>query len=300
MARPLRIEIPGALYHVTSRGDRREAIVDDDADRELWLDVLGRTLTRYDGAVLAYCLMDNHYHLVLHTRRANLSRIMRDVNGIYTQAYNRAHGTVGHLFQGRFKAILVDRDPYLLEVCRYVDLNPVRAGVVDDPAHWPWSSYRALTGAVAVPPWLDAAALHGALLGNEITTTAERRRARRRYEAFVAQGKGVQLWDAALRQQIYLGDESFVQRMQSHLEPAKYQAREIPKAQRTTRARTVAQYLKAARSRDEGIARAHREGGHSLSTIASEVGLSVSRVSRIVATQAQLGQANSKTRPQKK
>ena len=89
--------------------------------------------------------MDNHYHLVLHTRRANLSRIMRDVNGIYTQAYNRRHGTVGHLFQGRFKAILVDRDAYLLEVCRYVDLNPVRAGLGDDPGGWPWSSYRALT-----------------------------------------------------------------------------------------------------------------------------------------------------------
>jgi REP element-mobilizing transposase RayT len=295
MARPLRIEFPGAIYHVTSRGDRREAIVDDDADREVWLDVLDRTLTRYDGAVLAFCLMDNHYHLVLHTRRANLSRVMRDVNGIYTQAYNRRHGSVGHLFQGRFKAILVDRDAYLLEVCRYVDLNAVRAGLVGDPADWPWSSYRALTGVVAVPPWLDAKALHDALLGHEATTPTERRRAKRRYAAFVAQGAGVRLWDASLRQQIYLGDESFVQRMQAQLEPAKCQAREIPKAQRTAQARTVAQYLKAARGRDEGIARAHREGGHSLSMIASEVGLSVSRVSRIVATQTQPRQAKGKT-----
>ena len=189
MARPLRIEFPGAIYHVTSRGDRREAIFDDDTDREALLQVLDRTLTRFDGCVFAYCLMDNHYHLVLHTRRANLSRIMRDVNGIYTQAYNHRHGTVGHLFQGRFKAILVDRDAYLLEVCRYVELNPVRAAMVGDPGGWPWSSYRALTGAAAVPPWLDAAAVHGSLLGHEVTTAAERRRARRRYTAFVAEGQ---------------------------------------------------------------------------------------------------------------
>ncbi len=295
MARPLRIEFPGAIYHVTSRGDRREAIFEDDADRETLLKVLGRTLERFDGRVLAYCLMDNHYHLVLHTRRANLSCIMRDVNGIYTQAYNRQHGTVGHLFQGRFKAILVDRDAYLLEVCRYVELNPVRATLVGNPGNWLWSSYRALTGAVAPPPWLDAEAVHGAVLGHEVTTTAERRRARRCYAALVAEGTATRLWDAALRQQIYLGDEAFVQRMQARLEPAKRNAAEIPRAQRSTRARTVAQYLKASRSRDEGIARAHREGGHSLSAIAREIGLSVSRVSRIVAAETGPSEAKRKT-----
>jgi REP element-mobilizing transposase RayT len=294
MARPLRIEFPGAIYHVTSRGDRREPIFDDDADRETLLEVLGRTLSRHDGCVFAYCLMDNHYHLVLHTRRANLSRILRDVNGIYTQAYNRRHGTVGHLFQGRFKAIVADRDAYLLEVCRYVELNPVRATLAGNPGDWPWSSYRALTGVVAPPAWLDAGAVHGALLGHEVTTTAERRRAMRRYAAFVAQGTAVRLWDAALRQQIYLGDEVFVQRMQARLEPAKRNAGEIPTAQRRTRVRTVAQYLRASRSRDEGIARAHREGGHSLSSIAREVGLSVSRVSRIVSAQAESSRAKGK------
>ncbi len=126
MARPLRIEFPGAIYHVTSREDRREPIFEDDTDRDAFLAVLGRTLPRFDGCALAYCLMGNHYHLVPHTRPANLSSIMRDVNGIYTQAYKHRHGSVGHLFQGRFKAILVDRDAYLLEVCRYVELNPVR------------------------------------------------------------------------------------------------------------------------------------------------------------------------------
>ncbi len=133
MVRPLRIEFPGAVYHVTARGDRREPIFDDDGDRELLLAIVGQTLERFDAQMLAYCLMGNHYHFVLHTRRANLSALMRQLNGVYSQAYNRRHGKVGHLLQGRFKAILVDRDSYLLEVCRYVELNPVRAGMVEHP-----------------------------------------------------------------------------------------------------------------------------------------------------------------------
>ncbi len=105
MSRPLRIEFPGAVYHVTSRGDRREPIFDDDADRQRFLGVLAHGLSRFDAQVLAYCLMGNHYHFVLYTRAANLSRLMRHINGVYTQAYNRRHGKVGHLFPGRFKAV---------------------------------------------------------------------------------------------------------------------------------------------------------------------------------------------------
>ena len=134
MARPLRIEYAGATYHVTSRGDRREPIFIDDDDRRAFLDVLGQALARFDAAVLAYCLMGNHYHLVLTTHGANLSALMRQLNGVYTQRFNRRHDKVGHVFQGRFKAILVDRDAYLLEVCRYVELNPVRAKMVPAPA----------------------------------------------------------------------------------------------------------------------------------------------------------------------
>lgn len=126
MSRPLRIEFPGAVYHVTSRGDRREAIFEDDADRQALLALVDQAMGRFDAQVLAYCLMSNHYHFVLYTRQPNLSRLMRHLNGVYTQSFNRRHGKVGHLFQGRFKAILVDRDAYLLEVCRYVELNPVR------------------------------------------------------------------------------------------------------------------------------------------------------------------------------
>ena len=133
MSRPLRIEFPGAAYHVTSRGDRREPIFEDDTDRASLLGVVEEGMGRYDAQVLAYCLMGNHYHFVLHTRQANLSRLMRHLNGVYTQAYNRRHRKLGHLFQCRFNAILVDRDAYLLEVCRYVEFNPVRARMVTGP-----------------------------------------------------------------------------------------------------------------------------------------------------------------------
>ena len=149
------------MYHVTSRGDRREPIFVDDRDRHDFLDVVAQALSRFDAQILAYCLMGNHYHFVLHTRRANLSLLMRHINGVYTQTFNRQHNKVGHLFQGRFKAILVDRDAYLLEVCRYVDLNPVRARMVKKPEAWAWSSYRAHVGLEDSPVWLDTNGLHG-------------------------------------------------------------------------------------------------------------------------------------------
>lgn len=151
MSRPLRIEFPGAIYHMTARGDRREPIFVDDEDRNSLLDVVAKAMQRFDAQALAYCLMGNHYHFVLQTRQANLSRLMRQINGVYTQAFNRRHSKVGHLFQGRFKAVLVDRDAYLLAACRYVELNPVRAGIVDTPNAWPWSSYLAHVGEAHTP-----------------------------------------------------------------------------------------------------------------------------------------------------
>ncbi|RRQ21110.1 transposase [Thiohalobacter thiocyanaticus] len=129
MARPLRIEVAGGLYHVTARGDRREDIYADEADRLHWLSIFDGVCDRFNWRCHGYCLMTNHYHLVVETPEANLSRGMRQLNGVYTQTFNRRHGLVGHLFQGRFKGILVEREAYLLELSRYVVLNPVRAGM---------------------------------------------------------------------------------------------------------------------------------------------------------------------------
>ena len=141
MARPLRLEFAGALYHITSRGDRREAINRAADDREAWLEVLGNVCARFNWVLYAYCQMTNHYHVLVETIDGNLSRGMRQLNGRYTQRFNRRHSLVGHVLQGRYKAILVQKETYLLELTRYVVLNPLRAGVVNQPEDWPWSSY---------------------------------------------------------------------------------------------------------------------------------------------------------------
>lgn len=244
--------------------------------------MIAQASERFDAAILAYCLMDNHYHLVIHTRRGNLSRFMQQLNGVYTQAYNRRHRKVGHLFQGRFKGILVDENAYLLEVCRYVDLNPVRARMVRDPGNWRWSSYNTHTGNAISPAWLDTPAVHGYLLGRDAATPADRRRAGLRYAALVAAGKGVKLWDEALAQQIYLGDAEFIERMQALIEKDTGSAKDIPRAQRSAQAKPIDYYLKRNKDRDAGIREAITKGQHSMTDVGKALGLTVSRISRIV------------------
>lgn len=204
MSRPIRIAFPDALYHVTTRGDRRENIFDDDQDRQIFLSTLEQVVTRFNWICYAWCLMNNHYHLLIQTPDGNLSKGMRQLNGVYTQASNRRHQRAGHLFQGRFKAILVDRDAYLLELTRYVVLNPVRAGMIKQPTDWAWSSYRASVGLEPAVPWLAVDRL--------LSQFAKRRSlAQRRYAQFVAEGiKAASPW-LNLKGQVFLGDEQFVQ-----------------------------------------------------------------------------------------
>jgi putative transposase len=287
MSRPLRIEFPGAIYHVTARGDRREDIYRDDADRHAHINVLAQAMDRFDGQLLAYCQMGNHFHLVLHTRQANLSRLMRHVNGVYTQRFNRRHGLVGHLFQGRFKAILVDRDAYLLALCRYVERNPVAAGIVRAAGEWPWSSYCAHVGAAPTPTWLDSEGLHAYLLGHRIETTAQRKVAQQRYAALVAQmdEQDGQFWQNALRNQIYLGDDAFVAKTLAQASAPRQAARDIPKVQRK-QLRTWQECLTACGGhRGEALALAYRQHGMTMTWLARQSGLSVSHVSRLIAAQ---------------
>ncbi len=154
MARPLRITFPGAFYHITSRGNDQKAVFKSKRDREKFLEYLEIATERYNARVHAFCLMGNHYHLLLETPSANLPQIMRHINGAYTTYFNIKRARSGHLFQGRYKAILVDKDTYAKELSRYIHLNPVRAHMVKAPQDYPWSSYNAYIGQCAPPEWL--------------------------------------------------------------------------------------------------------------------------------------------------
>lgn len=289
MSRPLRIEFPGALYHVTSRGDRREDIFVDDTDRARLLAVVAQGLARFDAQLFSYCLMSNHYHFVLHTRQGRLSALMRHINGVYTQAFNRRHGKVGHLFQGRFKAILVDREAYLLAVCRYVELNPVRVGMVAGAADWPWSSHRAHVGLAQPPEWLGSGELHGHLLGRDVASSADRTRAKKAYAALVASGRDANLWADGLNRQIYLGDDDFVQRMQDAATPAAQRSRVVPKVQRAL-PRTLKQWLAHCATREEALRQAHAVSGFTMTALAAELGLTTARVGQLIARAERLTQ----------
>jgi putative transposase len=146
MARPLRLELPGAAYHVTSLGNGGQLVFRNPEDSELFLEILGEVCARFDWRCLAYCLLPDRYHLVVETRRATLSRGMRQLNGRYTQAFNRRHGIGGHVFQGRFRAVMVEPPAYLAAVCRETVRRPVELGLADEAAAWRWSSHRAVAG----------------------------------------------------------------------------------------------------------------------------------------------------------
>jgi len=178
MARPLRIEFSGAFYHVTSRGNEEKEVFKSQKDREKFLDYLATASSRYGAVIHAFCLMGNHYHLLLETPDGNLSQIMRHINGAYTTYFNSRRKRAGHLFQGRYKAVLVEAEAYATELTRYIHLNPVRAGITVCPETYPWSSYRGYIGQTATPKWLRT----GFILD---TFALDREQAQKKYQQFV-------------------------------------------------------------------------------------------------------------------
>ena len=273
MARPLRLEFPGALYHVTSRGNARDDIYLSDEDRVAWLATLGQVCARFKWVCHAYCQMTDHYHIVIETPDANLSQGMRQLNGVYTQLFNRTHSRAGPIFQGRFKAILVDKENYLLDLARYVVLNPLRAKMVRQLERWPWSSYRATCGQAPQPDWLQTDFILSQF-------ARQRARARVKYIAFVDEGKGLDsVWNH-LQGQIYLGSASFIKKMQIKLDQ-KPKRLEIPKAQRWALARELADYANTY-ERDDAIAVAYLSGRHTMAAIADYFGVHFTTVSRLV------------------
>ncbi|MBU2986646.1 transposase [Saccharophagus degradans] len=273
MARPLRIEYAGALYHITARGNAQADIYHADKDRVSFLDLLKNTCERHHWLCHAYCLMDNHYHLLIETQSPTLSKGMKYLNGTYTQQFNRRHKRVGHVFQGRYKAILIEKDAYLLELCRYIVLNPVRARMVRSAKDWRWSSYRATAGLVEITEGLTV----DWVLGN---FGRQRRRAMEGYKAFVKEGKNPPSPWEKLRNQVYLGSDEFVEHAQCQISDEQ-SLNDIPKPQKLAPIKPLTHYIERY-PRNEGMAKAYLSGHYSLAKVGEAYGVSYATVSRAV------------------
>jgi len=271
MARPLRIEYEGAVYHITARGNARSDIYLSDEDRQMFLDVLAYVVNRFGWICHAYCLMDNHYHLMLETPQANLSRGMGQLNGMYTQRFNRAHHRVGHVFQGRFKSIVVDKDVYLVELSRYVVLNPVRARMVDHAGDWCWSSFRAMTGEAVSPSFLSV----DFLLSQFGTSVV---RARDAYRRFVQEGMASKPWKA-LNGPDVLGNDDFRSALQTQNRGHDVG---VPRRKQLLRHLPLAEIEGEGRERGEWMREAYCEHGYTMQAIADYAGVHHSTVSLLI------------------
>jgi len=279
MARPLRIEYPGAVYHITNRGNDKKAVFKDDLDRETFLKILAHVNKRYHWLCHGYCLMDNHYHLIIETPDGNLSLGMRQLNGVFTQARNKRYNKTGHLFQGRYKAILIQKETHLLEVCRYVVLNPVRARMVEQPAGWAWSSYRATAGKEQPHPCLTKDWILGQF-------SRPRATAEKKYRQFVAWGiDKATIW-TEVKGQAILGEDDFVDGLVDHLKRHK-DIPEIPKSQRYANRPELEKIftrsiLADKRKRDRKIAETIEKYGYTQRSIADHLGVHFTYISRIL------------------
>ena len=273
MTRPLRLEFAGALYHVTSRGDHREAIYRDDHDRLAWLDTLARVCKRFNFVIHSFCQMTNHYHVLIETVEGNLSQGMRVLNGLYTQRFNRRHRLAGHLFQGRYKAVLVQKESHLLELTRYVVLNPLRAGIVRSLEQWPWSSHRYVMGEFDAPEWLET----DWLLSQFGSTRASAVSA---YHQFVLEGLGLESPLKHVSHQLLLGDEAFVLRHRSVA--ADDPLRNVSKAHRRAAALTLEEYQLQYQDRELASAMAYFSTAFTMAEIGEYFGVSERTVHRAV------------------
>ena len=264
MSRPLRIQIPGGTYHVTARGNQKLPIFVDDADRRTFLYTVDQVISRFRWQCLAYCLMDNHYHLVVTIGEPNLARGMRHLNGVYAQRFNRRHARGGSFFERRYGAVLVERDAHMLEVLRYVARNPVRAGLRGRPEQWWWSSHRAVLG-------LDPGGF--VAVGAVLSLFADQPSlGRRRYAAFVDDSSA----DVApAPDEPIAGSRRF---LETHL-PDRRPSPEIARRHWHPCRPSLGELFDRF-ERDEAIAVAYREHGYTMQEIAAALGCHYATVSR--------------------
>ena len=286
MARPLRIEYPGAVYHITSRGNARQDVYLSDDDRSFFLHLFKSILQRYHWLCYGYCLMNNHYHLLVETEDANLSLGMRQLNGVYTQRFNKRHDRVGHLFQGRYKAILVEKESYLLELNRYIALNPARAGLVAGPQDWAWSGYKELSGEKTKIKIVSC----GWILSQFGQTKIK---AQQEYRKFVFAGLDKESLWKELKGGIILGGEKLTQEAKEYLE-LKNTDKEFIRCQRYAGRPSLDSLFEAIsqkKDRNKKIYHAHQSHGYTLAEISRHL-----RIHYSVASRAFKEQANAKNK----
>jgi REP element-mobilizing transposase RayT len=282
MGRPLRIEYPGAHYHVTSRGNERKDVFKSQKDREQFLQYLESAVSRYDAVIHAYCLMSNHYHLLLETPSGNLSKIMQHINGAYTNYFNMKRKRNGHLFQGRYKAIVIEADEYAQELSRYIHLNPVRANMVANPEEYRWSSYLDYISARKRPEWLETSFILDYFGKGEDRF--------RKYRGFVEELLGSEYespLDGVVASTI-LGSESFVCELTDKHIDGKQNDRELPAARKLISKPSLQAIHKAVEEIFEGskltkngtIYLCHKYSGAGLKEIGAMFGTKESAVSQ--------------------
>jgi REP element-mobilizing transposase RayT len=285
MARPLRVEYPGAVYHVTTYGNAGQPVFLADKDRRLFLEILGKTVDRWGWLCHAYCLMEDHYHLLIETPEPNLSRGMRQLNGEYTQAFNRKHGRGGHLFQGRFKSLLVEKDRPMLEMCRQMVLIPVRSGAAKKPKDWAWSSYGATSGKEEAPAFL-----HREWILDQVG--AGHRDRFKRYRQFVKRGMKAKESPVKARSGLWIGSDEFGRKIKGMITKGGG-ASELTRDQVRAGEPSLGSYFpkKVKRNkarRNAAILKAYREGRFTQREIGQHLGLHYVTVSRIVRAEEEI------------
>lgn len=280
MGRILRIEFPGALYHVIARGNRQSSIYLDNDDRYRFLGILCETAEDLNLVIHSYCLMSNHYHLLAETPMGNISSCMHLQNSRYAKYFNRKYDRTGHLFQGRYKAILVQKENYLLELCRYIELNPIRASLVDDPSEYHWSSYRSIIGVAGRP--------YAFLSNNWILTHFDEDTAiaREKYIRFVHEGIDAGSPMDLVRADLVLGDNEFIKSLKDKTD-VNLEMIENSKAQRLLFRKDLSEVLSVRKCinkeiRNKLILEAHNEYGYTFEEISDHLGLHRSTIGRIV------------------
>ena len=270
MARPLRPEYAGALYYISSVGNRGQSVFQNSADGSAWIEILEGICGRFGCSCLGYCLMPDRYHLVIETLRPNLSKVIRQLNGVYTQRSNRLHDTDGHVFRGRYKSIVVQREEYLLPLMAHIFLLPLRAGFVKHPNQFKWSSCRYLYGKGEVPGYID---LEWFSEGFASDTDG--------FNEFLRDNRSRDVISET-RKQIYLGDDEFIELVQQKAGKAS-RSKDIPKYQVTKPVLSLINgFAQSGHSREEAIAKTYLTGNYTLREVADAVSVHYSVVSKIV------------------